>query len=202
MKTNYQLMTDKIIAALPEGERPKLLLHSCCGPCSSYVLEYLTKHFDILLHYYNPNIFPESEFEKRLAEQEKLLRSMPMQGKVILITQKYDHDEFLEAAAGLENEPEGGARCSECFRLRMEAAAKKALELGCDFFATTLSVSPHKNAGILNEIGEELENKYGVRHLPADFKKREGYKRSIELAAEYDLYRQDYCGCEFAMRSE
>jgi len=202
MKINYQLMTDKIIAALPEGERPKLLLHSCCGPCSSYVLEYLTKHFDILLHYYNPNIFPESEFEKRLAEQEKLLRSMPMQGKVILITQKYDHDEFLEAAAGLENEPEGGARCSECFRLRMEAAAKKALELGCDFFATTLSVSPHKNAGILNEIGEELENKYGVRHLPADFKKREGYKRSIELAAEYDLYRQDYCGCEFAMRSE
>lgn len=190
---NYQLETDKLIASL-EG-RPRLLLHSCCGPCSSYVLEYLTRCFDLSLLYYNPNIRPGSEYQKRLETQMKLLARFP---DVKLLPCPYDAEAYNAAAQGLENEPEGGSRCEACFRLRLEYTAKRAAEGGFDWFCTTLTVSPHKNAGTINTIGARLAEEYGIKWLPSDFKKREGYKRSIELSKEYALYRQDYCGCLYS----
>ena len=201
MKINYQKLTDEEIkkAAL-RSTAPRLLLHSCCGPCSSYVLEYLTKFFKVSLFFYNPNIFPESEYEKRLETQKKLIDAAYCKNEVELIAAEYDHSLFLGAARGLFEEKEGGARCTECFRLRMEETAKVAKEQGFDYFTTTLSVSPHKNAEVLNSVGRELSEKYGVPYLFSDFKKREGYKRSIVLSAEYELYRQEYCGCEFSLR--
>ena len=201
MKTNYQIQLDKEIEAL-NGEKPKLLLHSCCGPCSSYVLEYLTQYFDVTLLWYNPNIYPESENEKRLFNQRKLIDGMGLHDDVQILLLNYDHDRYLDAVSGLEAEPEGGERCTACFRLRMEEAARLAAENGFSLFCTTLTVSPHKNAEKINSIGNELAEKYGIRFLPSDFKKRNGYKRSIELSHEYDLYRQDYCGCEFAMNHD
>lgn len=196
MKTDYQRALDGIIESLGD-KRPRLLLHSCCGPCSSYVIEYLSKHFDITVYYYNPNIFPREEYEKRLAEQIKLVDRL---GGAVMCEAEYDPDRFYEVARGLEAEREGGARCAECFRLRLDKTAEMAKEGGFDYFCTTLTVSPHKNAPLINEISEQAAERYGVAALPADFKKREGYKRSIELSKEFDLYRQDYCGCEFSIR--
>ncbi len=195
MKTDYQKELDLLISSLKN--KPKLLLHSCCGPCSSYVLMYLSKHFEITLFYYNPNIFPPEEYEKRLFNQKKVIEKT---GYATLMPSEYDHGEFLAATKGLEKEREGGKRCTECFKIRLQKTAKAAAEGGFDYFATTLSVSPHKNAALLGKLGEEIGREYGVKHLPSDFKKREGYKRSIELSKELELYRQDYCGCEFSAR--
>lgn len=193
MKRNYQTELSAIIEGLTY--RPKLLLHSCCGPCSSYVTEYLTKYFDIWIFFYNPNIYPESEYMLRLDTQKKWLDDT---GYAILSGSDYDHRDFIEAVSGLESEPEGGKRCEICFRLRLEATAKKARNEGFDFFGTTLTVSPHKDQDLLNVIGKELSEKYGVCWLYSDFKKRDGYKRSIILSKEHGLYRQNYCGCEFS----
>ena len=193
MKRNYQLELDRITASL--AGRPRLLLHSCCGPCSSYVLEYLTRYFEVFLSYYNPNIQPRAEYDLRLENQLKVLERIP---GVTLVPCGYDGGAYDEAVRGLEDEPEGGARCTECFKLRLDFAAREAKRLGCDYFATTLTVSPHKDAQRINAIGEALAGKYGVKWLPGDFKKRDGYKRSIELSREFGLYRQDYCGCLYS----
>lgn len=203
MKENFQKVMEEIIARLPQsGEKPRLLLHSCCGPCSSYVLECLCAHFRVTIDYYNPNIFPEAEFEKRLAEQARLLTQMPLLETVELVFDPYDEAEFLDAVKGMESEPEGGARCAVCYRLRLAHTAKRAAAEGFDYFTTTLTVSPYKHADVLNEIGKELAEEYGVPYLFSDFKKKDGYKRSCTLAAEYGLYRQDYCGCRFSLRGQ
>lgn len=198
-KMNYQRELDRVIAQHQRaGEVPKLLLHVCCAPCSSYCLEYLSEYFDITVYYYNPNISPESEYRFRLSEEERYISLRDFKNPVSITDSVYDPREFLDAVRGLEREPEGGKRCEKCFRLRLEASAKKAKELGMDCLTTTLTISPLKNAALLNEIGFELGEKYGVMWLPSDFKKREGYKRSIVLSREYDLYRQNYCGCAFS----
>ena len=201
MGENYQIKLDQEIKAL-QGERPELLLHSCCGPCSSYVLEYLSKYYRITLLWYNPNIWPPEENEKRLVYQRKIIDALGLGEEVTILIPAYDHDKYPQAVAGLEGEPEGGERCTECFRLRLHEAASAAKEKGIALYCTTLTVSPHKNAEKINRLGEEIGWEYGVRFLPSDFKKRNGYKRSIELSREYDLYRQDYCGCEFAYRGQ
>lgn len=192
---NFQIETDKMIRAMKGDEKPRLLLQSCCGPCSSYVLEYLTKHFDVTLLYYNPNIQPREEYDLRLQSQFKLLEAFP---QVLFMPCEYDGGAFDESVRGLEAEPEGGARCTACFQLRLSRTARLAAENGFGYFCTTLTVSPHKDARRINALGEALGEEYGVRWLPSDFKKRDGYKRSIELAAEHGLYRQDYCGCLFS----
>ena len=192
-KRNYQNQLDAVTATL--RSRPSLLLQSCCGPCSSYVLEYLTKYFTVTAFFYNPNIRPEAEYEKRLDTLKQLLASMPTQTPTALLEPGWRGEDFEQAARGLECEPEGGARCAVCFRLRLEETARVAAEWGFDWFGTTLTVSPHKDAELINTIGYELEREYGVRWLPSDFKKRDGYLRSIQLSKEYDLYRQEYCGC-------
>ncbi len=193
---NYQKKLDEIISGM-EG-RKTLLLHGCCAPCSSYVLEYLSEYFDISLLYYNPNIYPVEEYQKRLNEVKRLIKEMPLKSEVRIIEGRYEPSEFFEISKGLEQAKEGGERCFKCYRLRLEEAAREAKKGNFDFFTTTLSISPHKNAQKLNEIGEELEKQYGVRYLYADFKKKEGYKRSIELSRIYGLYRQIYCGCGFS----
>lgn len=199
MQANYQREMDALLLRLrQDGRRPRLLLHSCCGPCSSYVLEYLSAYFDVTVFYYNPNIYPRAEYEKRRDEQLRLLREMPFSSPVSAIVGDYAPAVFDEAAKGFEGAPEGGARCARCFELRLEETAKAAKARGFDYFGTTLSVSPHKNARVINEIGAALSEKYGVSYLASDFKKREGYKRSIQLSREYNLYRQDYCGCIFS----
>lgn len=199
MTINYQRNLDETLKSISEsGKTPHLLLHSCCGPCSSYVLEYLSCCFDITILYYNPNIYPQSEFEKRAAEQQKLLTCMEFANPVDIILSDYRTDEFEKTAAGLETEPEGGRRCLQCFRLRLEETARTAKKLGFDYFTTTLSVSPHKDAEALNKIGGELAVRYGVQYLYADFKKQNGYKRSIELSRRYGIYRQNYCGCRYS----
>lgn len=201
MKVNYQLMLDREIQQITEsGKVPKLLLHSCCAPCSSYVLEYLSQYFDITVLYYNPNISPAAEFEKRAAEQERLVASIPALHPITFLCGHYDPSEFTAISKGLEDLPEGGERCTKCYRLRLEETAKLAKELGYDYFTTTLSISPLKDAKRLNTIGGELAERYGVAYLYSDFKKKEGYKRSIQLSADYDLYRQDYCGCIYSKR--
>ena len=198
-KVNYQKELDRIIDGFQaQGEPPRLLLHVCCAPCSSYCLEYLSEYFDITVYYYNPNISKKEEYSKRLAEEERYISVKEFKYPVKLTESKYDPQEFFDAVRGLEKEPEGGLRCRECFKLRLEASAKKARELGFEWFTTTLTISPLKNAALLNEIGYEMGEKYGVKWLPSDFKKKEGYKRSIELSREYGLYRQDYCGCVFS----
>ena len=176
------------------GEKPKLLMHSCCAPCSSACIERVKDYFDLVIYYYNPNIDGVEEYQKREAEQERLCTALG----VGFIGSKYDKNQFLSKVSGLENEKEGGARCSVCYELRLEETAKKAVELGCDYFTTTLTVSPLKDAERLNSIGFKLAEKYGVKFLPSDFKKKGGYLRSIELSREYGLYRQNYCGCEFS----
>jgi predicted adenine nucleotide alpha hydrolase (AANH) superfamily ATPase len=178
--------------------RPRLLLHSCCGPCSSYVLEYLSKHFAVTVFYYNPNIWPEAEFHKRAEVQRTLVSRLNPDDPAELVVADYRPEEFVNIATGLETEPEGGKRCRRCFALRLEEAARYAGEHAFDYFTTTLSVSPHKDAAVLNELGGTLAEKYGVPFLFADFKKRGGYKRSIELSGQYGLYRQNYCGCRYS----
>ena len=198
---NYQKELEKKIEQLQKEQTvPKLLLHSCCAPCSSYVLEYLSEFFEITVFYYNPNIFPESEYTKRILEQQTLICDMPTKHPVSFLAGAYDSDKFYAMAKGMEHMKEGGARCFGCYALRLEETAKLAKEGGFDYFTTTLTISPLKNAEKLNEIGNELADKYGVKYLPSDFKKKNGYKRSIELSKEYGLYRQDYCGCEFSQR--
>ena len=201
MAENYQLKLDKEIESL-QGERPELLLHSCCGPCSSYVLEYLSQYYQVTLLWYNPNIWPPEENDKRLYYQRKIIDSLGLHDEVKIVLPEYDHDRYLQMVSGLESEPEGGERCTECFRLRLKEAAEAAKKLGIELYCTTLTVSPHKNAEKINALGETIGAEYGVRCLPSDFKKRNGYKRSIELSKEYDLYRQDYCGREFAYRGD
>lgn len=198
---NYQKELDKLLAQLEKEERvPSLLLHSCCAPCSSYVLEYLGQYFNITVFYYNPNIFPESEYTKRILEQQTLIGQMRVKYPVSFIAGSYDKDRFYEMAKGLEHVKEGGERCLKCYELRLRESAWIAKSGGFDYFTTTLSISPMKNAARLNEIGLRLQKEYGVNYLISDFKKKNGYKRSIELSKEYGLYRQDYCGCEFSVR--
>ena len=198
-KINYQKKLDEIIAKnQSENKIPTLLLHACCAPCSSYCLEYLSQYFNIIVYYFNPNISIKEEYEYRLNEEKRLISLMEFKNNVKIIEGAYDSKVFFDAVKGLEKEPEGGKRCIECFKLRLEASAKTAREIGADYFATTLTISPLKNADALNEIGAQFADKYGVNWLYSDFKKREGYKRSIQLSREYDLYRQDYCGCIFS----
>ena len=194
-------MLDKTLADLQKsGERPALLLHACCAPCSSYVLEYLSKYFKITLFFYNPNISPESEYNMRLCELERFLRDSGLDGEVSILPAKYEPERFFEVARGLEDAPEGGERCERCFYLRLEEAASAAKDGGFDYFTTTLSISPHKNAELLAKIGEDMSEKYGVKYLYSDFKKKGGYLRSCRLSEEYGLYRQDYCGCVYSKR--
>lgn len=198
---NYQKELDKIIEQVQkENYVPTLFLHSCCAPCSSYVLEYLSRYFSITVFYYNPNIYPRQEYDKRVREIERLVEEMEFIHPVKLVEGRYDPQEFFSMAKGLEDVPEGGERCFKCYRLRMEEAARLAEEGGYDYFTTTLSISPLKNAAKINEIGEELADIYQVSHLPSDFKKKNGYKRSIELSHEFGLYRQNYCGCVYSRR--
>ncbi len=197
-KKNYQKELDRVLLDIPEGTLPRLLLHSCCAPCSSYVLEYLSPHFEIIDLFYNPNIQPEEEYRRRSEELERLIFEMHLPHQVTFLEGRYDAKEFFCAVKGLETVPEGGERCFACYELRLREAAKAAAEHSCDYFATTLTISPLKRADKLNEIGERLAEEYGIKHLPSDFKKRDGYKRSIALSAEYGLYRQDYCGCVFS----
>ena len=198
---NFQKELEKKIERIrQEHEVPKLLLHSCCAPCSSYVLEYLSEFFEITVFYYNPNIFPEGEYTKRILEQQTLIHDMPTKYPVSFLAGAYDSDKFYAMAKGMENLKEGGARCFGCYALRLEETAKLAKEGEFAYFTTTLTISPLKNAEKLNEIGNKLADKYGIAYLPSDFKKKNGYKRSIELSKEYGLYRQDYCGCEFSQR--
>jgi len=193
---NWQLETDEVIQLLG-GARKKLLLQCCCGPCSSYVLEYLTEFFNVTILYYNPNIQPKEEYEKRLSWMRTVAERYPE--TVAFLECEYRGEEFDSVSLGLENEPEGGARCVKCFELRLRETARLAEEGGFDYFCTTLSVSPHKDGQRINEIGLALENEFGIKWLPSDFKKREGYKRSIELSKEYGLYRQNYCGCLYSL---
>lgn len=198
-KVNYQRQLEELIAGFGrENKIPTLLLHSCCAPCSSYVLEYLSQYFYITVLYYNPNIFPETEYVYRCREQERLIQSMELAHPVKFIGTDYTPEDFYSVCKGLEDVPEGGERCFKCYRLRLEYGAKIAKEAGFDYFTTTLSISPLKNAGKLNEIGQELAEIYGVSYLPSDFKKKNGYKRSVELSAQYGLYRQNYCGCVYS----
>ncbi len=201
-KRNYQKELTQILDTIQaSGSTPRLLLHSCCAPCSSYVLEYLSKYFAITVLYYNPNIAPREEYEHRKAEQIRLIHQGNWQNPVSILDCDWDNDAFVSMAKGMESEPEGGIRCFACYALRLSAAAKAAKEQGFDYFTTTLSISPLKNAEKLNSIGEQLAKEYGVPHLPADFKKKEGYKRSIELSRQFDLYRQNYCGCIYSKNS-
>ena len=179
--------------------KPRLLLHSCCGPCSTSVLELLTNYFKVDIYYYNPNIYPESEYLKRKNEQKRLINVLDE--KINFIEGEYDTDNYNNFIKGLEEEKEGGARCNKCISFRMENVCKYAKENGYDFFTTTLSVSPHKNSKMINETGYNLEEKYSMPYLYSDFKKRDGYKRSIVLSKKYNLYRQDYCGCKYSIRN-
>ena len=198
-KRNYQRELEQILEDLKkESKVPKLFLHSCCAPCSSYVLEYLSEYFEITVFYYNPNIYPPREYEERAGEQKRFIEQFPARYPISYVEGNYDTKRFYEMAKGLEHIPEGGERCFRCYELRMREAAVLAKEGGYDFFTTTLSISPLKNAQKLNEIGEALQTELGIRHLPSDFKKKGGYQRSTQLSKEYELYRQNYCGCVFS----
>ena len=200
-KENYQLSLERTLKAIEGLENKKtLLLHACCAPCSSYVLEYLSKYFDITLFFYNPNIYPEEEFRFREDELRRLIGEMPLPDNVNIISGRYDPSEFFDIARGSEELPEGDARCHRGYALRLEESARAAKEGGFDYFCTTLSISPYKNAEWLNTIGKEMSEKYGVGYLFSDFKKKNGYKRSCQLSEQYSLYRQDYCGCVFSKR--
>ena len=196
---NYQKELEKLIEKQQrDGGKPSLLLHSCCAPCSSYVLEYLAPYFNICDFYYNPNISPKKEYEDRKEELVRLIREMGLSAEVSFLEGTYRPEEFFAMAKGLEDLPEGGERCFKCYEMRLRESAKIAAEQGAEYFATTLTISPLKNAQKLNEIGEKLAEEYGVKYLPSDFKKKNGYKRSVELSAQYELYRQNYCGCVFS----
>lgn len=198
MKRNYSKELENIIKETSD-RKPSLLIHSCCAPCSSYVLEYLSQHFDITLLYYNPNISPKSEFEYRVSELKRLISEMPLDKETKIVIPEYNDREFYNEVKGMEDIPEGGERCFKCYEIRLRKAIGYAKENSFEYFTTTLSISPYKNAEKLNEIGERLAGEYGgVKWLPSDFKKKNGYKRSIELSRMYNLYRQDYCGCIFS----
>lgn len=198
-KRNYHReLEQKLTAFEKAGQVPSLLLHSCCAPCSSYCLEYLSKYFQITVFYYNPNITDREEYDTRVREQERLIQQLPAKHPIRFVEGAYAPELFYQVVKGLEKEPEGGARCKECFRLRLEESARLCKECGFDYFTTTLTISPLKNAPLLNELGEQLAEQYGVAFLNSDFKKKNGYKRSTELSAEYGLYRQDYCGCIYS----
>ena len=199
---NYAREMEAVLTRLvpAEGQKPRLLLHACCGPCSSAVLEQLCPYFEITVLYYNPNIWPPAEYRRREEELERFVAEAHPLG-VKVVEDRYDPQEFYDAARGLENEPERGARCTACYRLRMRRAAEYAAANGFDWFTTTLSISPHKDAARINQIGQELAAAFGVPHLPSDFKKKNGYLRSLQLSDQYGLYRQDYCGCVFSARS-
>lgn len=199
-KVNYQVMLDEIIKDIPDKETPRLLMHSCCAPCSSYCLSYLAEYFSITVLYYNPNISPEDEYYKRIKEQARLVDVLPVKNKISFAEGEYEPLEFFKMAEGMEDMPEGGARCFKCYEMRQRKAAEYALAHGFDYFTTTLSVSPHKNAQVLNETGLRLEKEYGVKYLVSDFKKKGGYQKSIQYSREYNLYRQDYCGCIFSKK--
>ena len=197
---NYHNELKKKIEEISDcTKKPTLLLHACCAPCSSYVLEYLNTLFDITLYFYNPNISPENEYKFRASELKRLVAEMKL-SSVKTIVEEYDPNTFFELAKGLEGLPEGGERCFKCYRLRLEKAIQYAKLLNFDYVTTTLTISPHKNAAVLNEIGGELAEKYGVAYLFSDFKKNNGYKRSCELSALYGLYRQNYCGCVYSKK--
>ena len=197
---NYQKILDEIIAENQLNNRvPKLLIHSCCAPCSSYCLEYLSEFFNITVLYYNPNIFPALEYEYRVNEQRRFVDEFPAKHPIKFIEAPYTPDEFYEIARGYENAPEGGERCTRCYKLRLEYTAKLAKDMDMDYFTTTLSISPLKDATRLNTIGSELSSIYKVPYLTSDFKKRNGYKRSVELSHQYNMYRQDFCGCVYSM---
>ena len=199
IQKNYQKEMDRLLSGLIQAEvTPSLLLHSCCAPCSSYVLEYLSQFFHITIYFYNPNISYEEEYQRRIEEQIRLIGSLPVKNPIQFRQGIYEPERFYELSKGLESCPEGGERCFLCYELRLEETAKLAKAEGFDYFTTTLSISPHKNAARLNEIGEWLSGKYDTSYLGADFKKKNGYKRSIELSREYQLYRQDYCGCIYS----
>ena len=198
-RINYQKELDKVIESLSQQEKvPTLLLHSCCAPCSSYVLEYLSNYFGITVFYYNPNIYPDEEYEMRVREQQRFIRAFPAKHPIDFIEGAYDKERFYEMARGLEAVPEGGQRCFQCYELRLREAGELAKARGFDYFTTTLSISPMKNAEKLNEIGLRLAEELGVAYLCSDFKKRNGYKRSTEISKEYGMYRQDYCGCVYS----
>ncbi|MHC1750272.1 MAG: epoxyqueuosine reductase QueH [Cellulosilyticaceae bacterium] len=200
-KINYQILLEKKIQQLEKDNSiPKLLLHSCCAPCSSYVIAYLSNYFEITVFYYNPNIDEVKEYQKRAAEQEKLITKMNTKYPVSFLEGEYDVERYAEKAEPLSKEKEGGARCSMCYYMRLEKTAEVAKSLRMDYFTTTLSISPMKDAVKLNQIGKILEEKYNVPYLYSDFKKKEGYKKSIELSQEYNLYRQNYCGCSYSKK--
>lgn len=201
MKHNYQKELEQILEKITkQGQVPTLFLHSCCAPCSSYVLEYLSEYFYITVFYYNPNIYPDEEYYKRVKEQKDFIERFGAKHKISFVEGNYDKDRFYEMAKGMEQVPEGGARCFACYELRLREAAEYAQKLNADYFTTTLSISPMKNAEKLNEIGEKLAQEYGVQYLLSDFKKKNGYKRSTEISKEYGMYRQDYCGCVFSKK--
>lgn len=199
-RRNYSRELERIIEKNGEG-RPSVLLHCCCGPCSTSVLEYLTEHFDVSILWYNPNLFPEEEFERRLAAQKEVLEKLGFSDRVRLIVETWRSEDYTSAVRGLEGEKEGGKRCAECFRVRLGECARTAKRLGFDFFCSTLTVSRHKNAVLINSIGEEIAAREGVAWLPSDFKKHDGENRSVELSEELGIYRQLYCGCEFSLKS-
>lgn len=208
-KINYQKKLDEILKTInPAEKKPSLLLHACCGPCSSYVIEYLSSFFDITIFYYNPNIYPPAEYERRLSELKNFLPRFPpaVNKKVRLVEDSYEPKDFFEATNALnekelQTEPEKGIRCMRCYEFRMKKAYKYAVENNFDWFCTTLSISPFKDSVMINEIGEELEEKNSTRFLTSDFKKKGGFLRSLELSAEYGLYRQDYCGCIYSKKN-
>ncbi|MBO4245969.1 MAG: epoxyqueuosine reductase QueH [Bacilli bacterium] len=196
MKIDYQKELEELITKL--DKRPRVLLHSCCGPCSTQVINFLIPYFDITVLYYNPNIEPKAEYLKRKNEQIKFINEYKGDFKINFMDCDYDNEAYLSCVVGLENEPEGGARCSKCFMLRLDKTATLALQHNFDYFGTTLTVSPHKNSQVINRIGFEIADKYGIKFLPGDFKKNDGYLKSIAYSKEYNLYRQDYCGCHFS----
>ena len=197
-KINYDRKMWEIIAK--QVEVKKLLLHSCCAPCSSACLEKLTPYFDITILYYNPNIEPYEEYLKRKEEEIRFINEFPHHNKIDILDCDYNHDEFIKIAKGLEDEPERGKRCLKCYNLRMEYTAKKAKDLGYDYFATTLTLSPLKDSQVINSIGYAISKRIDISYLPSDFKKQNGYQRSIELSREYNLYRQNFCGCIYSKR--
>lgn len=199
MNRNFSKELDALIEKNKrENIKPKLMLHACCACCASYVLEYLSEHFEIYLLFYNPNITSKDEYDYRYSELKRLVCEMDLNKQVTIVDSRYSSDKFFDSVKGLENEKEGGARCAVCFKNRLKETAQKASEFSCDYFATTLTISPLKNSSIINSIGETISKDFKVAYLPSDFKKKNGYKRSIELSKEYNLYRQNYCGCVFS----
>ncbi len=194
-KRNFQREMEQMLEICP---RPHILLHACCAPCSSAVLERLAPFSDITLFFYNPNIQPEQEYQHRLEELRRLLQEMPLPHEIPLLEGAYEPERFLAFAQSLADAPDRGTRCRQCIRLRLEEAAKAAKKVGADFFATTLTVSPHKDAQFINETGFAVADEFGIPYLPSDFKKKDGYKRSIALSAQYGLYRQNFCGCTYS----